>query len=354
LACVLPLLACVLTVVAGLPTAHPDLHMLGESQPPKTPSGIVAAAVHTVHTQGQAEAMGALQVHRVAKAVSHVWMHADLNKEFDKESNDPSKHWTCRYCHGQCKTIQCRHYCSGEYCGASLVLGRHKMNMMSLGKGRVSPQYANAVRRANGALAASQTATTDAEFRRARRAVRTALDRQNTDMTHYQNQLSYADAMNQMAYPTEGQKQAQDDAINTIETMNTQNEVDRANEGTHDANSETNKNDGYDASVASGEEADSAMGMNGGLMSEVQNDIDAETSTLNGPDMDKTTGNTAEMTDVSNVAAAVEKLGVKVASAATSAESSASDSDSAEYDADARDTIEDAERVLGDSGPMKH
>jgi len=40
--------------------------------------------------------------------------------------------------------------------------------------------------------------------------------------------MGYADAMNRMAYPTEAQREAQDAQIDNIQTMNTANEVQRA------------------------------------------------------------------------------------------------------------------------------
>merc|ERR1719231_625585 len=195
------------------------------------------------------------------------------------------------------------------------------MGHMSLGRGRVTPAFAKSVQDANADIAAAQTATTDAAFRKASRAVGNALDQQKDDYSHYKNQMNYVDALNGMAYPTEAEKQAQDDQLFTIEKLNAESEIDAAKDGITEANDGTNKNKGFENAAAATAEADAAMGPTSTLGAEVQNDIDAETSTLNAPDMDKTTGNTAEMTDVSNVAAAVENMSVKVASAAQEAES---------------------------------
>jgi len=331
--------------VCGLPHTQ-ETQSLGESAG-KTPDQLIAAAVEKVHADAGVSPKE--QVARVAGAVNKVWMDSDLNAMFDKDIHDPKKHWTCKYCHRQCKTIQCRQFCHDEHCGATIKFGKSGVGRMGIASGqRVTQAFADSVLAANKALHAAETAKSDAEFRAAMRAVKNVLTKQKSDLGHYQRQQGYADSINKMAYPTEKQKEAQDKAMEDIEEANNKSEIERANDDTKETEKINNKNEATIDQANSADEADGAMGGAPSLAKEVQTDIDAEDDTLkNG---DKTTnGQTAEMTEVSNVAAEVEKLGVKVEAASSEAQNSASSSE--EYDASAMDTIEDAERELGDAKP---
>lgn len=364
-------------VVCGLPMGPQEVRTLGESArtgqapqpqpappadappadaPPAGPAGggitpnqMIATAVHQVHAEDAAALAARQATKRVSDTVKHVWATSDLNKEFDKDLTDPKKHWTCRYCHYQCKTIQCRNYCHEEHCGAVVKFGKQGVGRMGFGNGQVTPGFVNSVNQANADLERTETATTDSQFREASRSVNEVMDQGAQDYQNFNNNMQYADAMNQMAYPSEADYQAQDDQIGDIEAQNTQQEIDTANDDIEESNQETAQNSAYENTVNSNTEADGLMGEGDPLTSEVQDVEDAEDSTLDTTEMDQTTGTTAEMTGVENVEAEVEKMKVKATAAASMADKSATKTE--EYDADAKETIEDAERELGDASP---
>jgi hypothetical protein len=328
------LLAALVVVVSGVDPTDDSPQPLGEDSTDKDPK-IVAAAVKQVHQEDaaaeEAAANEALSHHRVANAVHTVWHGEDLNAMYNEEMR--GKHWHCKHCHQQCKTIRCRAWCHEKFCG----MHYEKMLKAKSGIGRVGmvpgqpviPQYAQAVESANYALYAAEKATTDEDFRKAARGLEKVDSESREDLDHFGNQQAYADAMDAAAYPDEKEKAANDKKLYEMEKTETQQSVELANQDAKESNSEAGSNNAFSDTKGATEEADKAMGGGDNLMNDIQGDIAAEDDTLAADDDDSSK---PTMTAASNVEAELESVSVKVKAAAAEASDAAGDEEQAVRD----------------------
>jgi len=313
-------MAAAVAVVMGLPH-HEDssVKQLGDSEGEKY-EHVIAAAVHKVHKDAAAAAYAANSHHRVAHAVNHVWKTSDLNKMYDEEMK--GKHWHCTHCHQQCKTIKCRDWCHNKFCGedySKLLAARRGVGRVEIKQGEpVIPQYANAVTEANDALWKSEKAVSDEDFRRAAMELAKVMSEQQHDFDHFDSQTKYADAIDAAAYPDEKEKQAIDDRNYHLEKNEADSFSKLAKDDAKESMGVAGSNDAFEESSKATSEADGAMGGGDNLMKDLEKDISAEDDVLSNGGDDSAGDNTA-MTEVANVAAEVEAVGVRVDAAAASA-----------------------------------
>lgn len=312
-----------------------DKHELGEATAQKGKyEHVIAAAVKQVHEEGAAEdarkRSEALSHHRVANAVDHVWKTTDLNAMYNKEMN--GKHWHCTHCHQSCKTIKCRAWCHETFCNANYekLLGQKKgVGRVDIAPGEpVIPEYAASVKRANKALWQAEHATSDEDFRKANEDLADTMDKQQEDLKHYDQQQEYADAMDAAAYPDEEEQKDNDESLwhHEKEELNFFQAIQQLAKMATEK--QTSADQSYMRSEEAKNEADEAMGVGGdNLLKDVQGDLSAEDATLHS---DASSGygyghsvgygsHAPVMTDVSNVAAEVERAGVKINAAAQEA-----------------------------------
>lgn len=299
---------------------------------------VIAAAVQQVHKEGAAEdarkSSESLAHHRVANAVNQVWKSTDLNAMYDKEMN--GKHWHCTHCHKSCKTIKCRAWCHETFCNANYekLLGQKKgVGRVDIAPGEpVIPEYAASVKRANKALWVAEHATSDEDFRKAAEDLADTMQKQQDDLHHYDTQQQYADAMDAAAYPDEEEQKDNDESLWDHEKATLKFFKMFAKMGQEETEKQTNKDKAYTQAEEEKNEADKAMGVGGdNLLRDVQHDISAEDDTLHsgshgvggygyGGHHDTSHGyGVHPMTDVSNVAAEIEKAGVKIKASAQEA-----------------------------------
>jgi len=320
------LIAVAAAVVVALPQPSETQNVqLGDSamagdEPDAGAHAIIAAAVKKVHKDEYDAQNAALAHHRVSNAAKEVWMSHDFNAMYDKEMN--GKHWHCTKCHRSCKTLKCRAWCHDKFCGKNY----EKMLMAKSGVGRVAiapgvaviPGYANAVFAANKKLYEAEKATSDADLNAAGRGIKNVEKEQEEDNQHFIQAQKFADAVDAAAYPSEKQQQAIDNENYEMEKNEAKSFTERANEDAKETLSEANGNEGSIEAAAAAKEADKSMGGGENLMKEVEEDIAAEDSTLAADDASSSKAKPA-MTEVANVAAAVETLAVKVKAASDAA-----------------------------------
>lgn len=311
-----------IATISCLPHRATDHKMLGEAGGQRY-EHIIAAAVKQVHQEDRKAELEANAHHVVSQAVNKVWHDpAELNKYFDEHMD--GKHWHCTFCHQKCKTIKCRDFCHKKFCGndyEKILAAKNSIGRVGLAPGMpVIPQYANAVQKANAALYSAETATTDEEFREAKNGLEDVLNTQKEDYNHFNDQAQYADAVDASAYPDEREKKAIDDQNYHAEKAEADHATEMAKDDEKESNKEANANESFTQASEATKEADEALGEKDNLMKGLQTDIQAEDETLNAAAGDGSPGGGGEndrpaMTQVSNVAAEVEALGVKVKAA---------------------------------------
>lgn len=317
-------LAAAVVVVASLPHNAEDstVQQLGESQGQKY-EHVVAAAVAKVHKDAAKADWEANSHHRVAHAVDHVWKTSDLNSMYDAEMK--GKHWHCKHCHQSCKTIKCRSWCHKKFCGddyTKLLQAKHGIGRVVIKQGQpIIPQYANAVSSTNKYLYEAEKATSDEDFRRASEGLNKVLEEQKEDYNHFDNQQKYADAIDAAAYPDEQEKKAIDDKNYHLEKEEADSYSKLAQGDAKESLKEASANKAFEKGTKATREADKAMGGGDNLMKDVEKDIAAENDVLDN-DSGSDKKDSPAMTEVANVAAEVEALGVKVKAAASAASTS--------------------------------
>merc|ERR1712230_8325 len=262
----LALVAC----AAALPLGQEDNIHLGEEAASKSP---VAQAVE--------------QVHREA-------LH-ELSAQWAKEA--ANSHWHCKHCHSECKTHHCHRMCSDRYCSSNYAFKKGRMDMLTV-DGPVTPAYAKAIHDANLALEAIKTAKTDKEFEIAEMALQRAQAAAHADREAYRNKAKMADQMDKAALRSEQE---------------------RAKSATMASERDAGKNAAY---VQAGDTVAETKSFDKGtsMLSAVDAANDAEKDAL------KSMGNTGKsaaaetsVADVAEVAAEMERVGVKAAAAASEA-----------------------------------
>jgi len=283
----LALVAC----AAALPLGQEDNIHLGEEAASKSP---VAQAVE--------------QVHREA-------LH-ELSAQWAKEA--ANSHWHCKHCHSECKTHHCHRMCSDRYCSSNYAFKKGRMDMLTV-DGPVTPAYAKAIHDANLALEAIKTAKTDKEFEIAEMALQRAQAAAHADREAYRNKAKMADQMDKAAYGTSRERQAEEDKTYLMEKAALRSEQERAKSATMASERDAGKNAAY---VQAGDTVAETKSFDKGtsMLSAVDAANDAEKDAL------KSMGNTGKsaaaetsVADVAEVAAEMERVGVKAAAAASEA-----------------------------------
>lgn len=157
-------------------------------------------------------------------------------------------------------------------------------------------------------------------FGRQKNGLEDVLNTQKEDYNHFNDQAQYADAVDASAYPDEREKKAIDDQNYHAEKAEADHATEMAKDDEKESNKEANANESFTQASEATKEADEALGEKDNLMKGLQTDIQAEDETLNAAAGDGSPGGGGEndrpaMTQVSNVAAEVEALGVKVKAA---------------------------------------
>lgn len=292
-----------MAAVAAMPLGHDEGAHLGEEvgSQGKSPHGVAAAVTH-VHANSMAE----------------------LNAQWAKES--ANSHWHCKHCHSECKTQHCHRMCSDRFCSANYVFKKGKMDMLVV-DGPVTPAYAKAIHDANLALEAIKTAKTDKEFEIAEMALQRAQAAAHADRQLYRDKAKMAESMDKSAYGSRRERQAEEDKTYLMEKSAVNVERELAKQDAVASSRGASKNAAYAQSADTVEET-SKFQQGTSMLDAVETENSVENDELKSMNNNAASSAAREtsVSDVAQVAAEMERVGVKAQAAASEAQDAASDS----------------------------